>query len=99
MDLIKNDRSEIGKVYNCHNRDGNICVGWGLNQRDRNTPSIALRLLLRSDPEAARQYGEITDGGHALFGSVEEMCTANLRAAMQDEESEAHEKGDEYDRK
>ena len=84
VDLILADRSLFGAIYLCHNQDGNVCVGWALDQRE---------LRLGDDVDAARQFRELSDGGHPRFASVEEMCLANLRAGMRSEEDEEADDG------
>jgi len=85
----------VGVVYSCHNADGNVCVGWALDQRERNVPSIAFRLHLRRFPGAAQQLAEITSGGHALFDSVQEMCRANIKELELKESSDDSDDSDE----
>ncbi len=85
VDLLASDASPLGSVYLCHNHDGNICAGWALDQRERDVPSVMLRLHLARDPRAAAQFRELGDGGHALYGSVQEMCVANLESGGDDE--------------
>lgn len=79
--LVAKDRDPIGSIYGCHKQNGRGCVGWLLNQRARNLPSIALRLaLVRGDDAARELHGcieEAHDGGHGLFESIESMCRAN----------------------
>ena len=78
--LIASDRSVLGSVFLCHKQNGHVCVGWLLNQRARNVPSLALRLALMSGPEAKKLNEALrsaTDGGHELFDSIEAMCAAN----------------------
>lgn len=78
--LLETERDDLGVVYGCHNADGNLCVGWALDQQRRGCPSIRLRLALASDRRLAEQFEAVGDGGNELYDSVEEMCEANLRA-------------------
>ncbi len=39
-DLLTNGNDWIGKVYACHKKNGAVCVGWLMNQDDRNHPNI-----------------------------------------------------------
>ena len=75
-------------VYGCHNRDGNVCVGWLLDQRDRDLPNIRLRLSLARSPEFITQLREAHDGDHPRFESVRAMCLANLSAMIVDRDDE-----------
>lgn len=77
QDLLEHDRSELGRLYQCHQKDGHSCVGWLLDQRRRNLPSIALRLALIKATDVPQQYIESLHSEAPLFDSVEEMCQAN----------------------
>lgn len=75
--LLATERSEFGAFYGCHKNDGNPCAGWLLDQRERGYPSIMLRMTLCASTEAVTCAEALTDGGHALFPSIEAMCRAN----------------------
>lgn len=79
--LVASDRAVLGSLFLCHKQTGHVCVGWLLNQRERNLPSLALRLALISGRAEAGELAEIlrsaSDGGHELFESIEDMCSAN----------------------
>lgn len=80
-DLLANDRSQMGTLYGCHEfnkrRDeAQVCVGWLINQRERNIPSIMLRLKLMSSQEA-RDCCEQASSPVPLYESIEEMCEEN----------------------
>lgn len=79
--LLRNDRDQMGVIYGCHEfnkrrEDAQVCVGWLINQRERNVPSIALRLKLLGSPEASDCMAEASSPA-PLFKSIEEMCEAN----------------------
>lgn len=83
QNLLAHDANPyLGAVFNCHQdrllpeRRRRYCVGWLLDQRRRGLPSIQLRLSLR-DNDDAPALEELTDGGHELYGSIEELCAAN----------------------
>jgi hypothetical protein len=87
LNLLKQDKNEMhGAVFQCHqdkqlpNKDRHPCIGWLLDQRSRNTPSIQLRLDLIRQDGAADCYNEMTDGGHKLYDSIEEMARVNIPA-------------------
>lgn len=82
VDLLASEEDRFGKVYRCHCQDGNVCVGWALDQRRRHYPSLALRLAFYDDKALVRQVESATDGGHKLFSSVRAMCEANLRVIL-----------------
>lgn len=82
-DVGHDNGGNLGSTYSCHKqvdvapeRRG-FCAGWALDQRKRGVPSIALRLLLLTDAEAAAAFKKLTAGGHKLFASVAAMCRAN----------------------
>jgi hypothetical protein len=79
--LLRSERDHMGTLYGCHEfnkrRDeAQVCIGWLLNQRERDIPSIALRMKLMTSPEA-RACTEEASSPVSLYESVEEMCEAN----------------------
>ena len=79
--LQAKDRDPIGSVFGCHgtikHADPSVCIGWLLDQKRRGLPSLVLRVRLAQDAEARGCHEEATDGGHALYDSIEEMVAAN----------------------
>lgn len=81
--LLAAEHSEIGSVYACHKqrtldpKDRGFCAGWLLDQKERNCPSIMLRMHLISSDEALQAFKDVNDGGHKLFPSLQAMCRAN----------------------
>lgn len=75
--LLRSEREVMGRVYLCHKQNGRPCIGWVLDQRERNYPSLALRLECIRDPAAARCAEEAHTGGHPMHPSIEAMCRAN----------------------
>lgn len=82
--LLADDGNEFGgAVYGCHNdskrapADVRPCNGWLLDQRERGTPSIQLRLALRGNKAAQRAYASVTSAGLKLYASIKAMCRAN----------------------
>jgi hypothetical protein len=77
--LKETEADDIGSVFACHatKKYPSVCAGWLLLQRANDVPSIALRLHLHRNPKAAQCLRTVTDGGHELYGSVEEMIAAN----------------------
>jgi len=79
--LLASERDYMGALYGCHEygkrkHEAQVCVGWLLNQRERNVPSIALRMHLMQSPEARACIKEASSPV-PLYESVEEMCEAN----------------------
>ena len=55
-----------------------FCVGWLLDQRERNIPSIRLRVVLLRSKEASEQMAQVhAPEGVELYDSIEQMCRAN----------------------
>jgi hypothetical protein len=77
--VLEHDRNEVGgSVFGCHKfrlrpKEADVCAGWFLDQQKRGYPSIRLRMLLMKCTEEPK----VTDGGHPLYESIEEMCAAN----------------------
>ncbi len=74
--LMKEENTLLGTVYGCHKKDGNVCIGWLMNQDKNNLPSMKLRLSL-SKHEVDRTYMDALKCKSELFGSVEEMVSYN----------------------
>lgn len=80
-DLLASDRTQMGTLYGCHEyrkrRDqAQVCVGWLLDQRERNVPSLMLRMVLLQNPQARACYAE-SESPVPLYDSIEEMCAQN----------------------
>lgn len=76
-------RSE-GGTFLCHldvkkaPEQQGFCVGWLLDQRERNIPSIRLRVVLLRSKEASEQMAQVhAPEGVELYDSIEQMCRAN----------------------
>lgn len=76
VDLIKNENDLIGKVYGCHKKTGDACIGWLMMQDKNYFPSIALRLEL-SKQKIDRKYLDSLSCESEMYDSVEEMAIAN----------------------
>ena len=80
-DLLAKDREQMGTQYGCHEfrkrkSEAQVCIGWLINQRERNVPSIMLRLTLIRNESAQRCIQEATSPV-PLYDTIEEMCEAN----------------------
>ena len=75
-DLMKKDSDYMGAVYGCHKNDGHVCVGWLMDQDNRNLPSIMLRISL-SKNQVNRTYLDDLNCKSKMFGSIKEMVKAN----------------------
>lgn len=76
VDLLKHERSQMGTVYGCHKKDGNVCVGWLMNQDENRIPSIMLRLQL-SQKKIDRKFMDSLNCKSERFETIEEMIVAN----------------------
>lgn len=86
VDLLAADADPMnGAVYGCHNHgklppeERGVCVGWLINQRERDLPSIKLRLALHfgGDGAVAQLKEAHAPEGVALYPSIKAMCRAN----------------------
>lgn len=83
--LLQQDAYELGgSTFACHMHgklpkdQRGFCIGWLLDQRQRNVPSIQLRLTLCVSTEAAQQLEEARSPvGVKMYGSIAAMCRAN----------------------
>ena len=80
--LARTEQELVGAVFGCHatgkgKTPVSVCAGWLLAQRDAGVPSIALRMQLLQNPDALQGLETVSDGGHELYASVQEMIEAN----------------------
>lgn len=83
--LLVNDSDPMrGATYGCHLNtarpadDAQPCAGWLADQKRRGTPSIQLRMVLITTPDAMALYEKIDDAAPNLYGSIAEMVAANV---------------------
>lgn len=83
-DLAKREEDVHAGVFGCHKDralppiERGMCVGWLLDQRARDTPSLSLRLaLLRGGAAAQSQYREAERSGET-WSSIDELVEMNL---------------------
>jgi hypothetical protein len=77
IDLMANDSNTFGgKMYGCHKKNGNACAGWMINQLDRGTPSIQLRMALIK-AGLTREELDKFKSAKPMYKSIEEMSFAN----------------------
>lgn len=83
--LLRADANPLGgAVFLCH-QDGRkpreeqgFCVGWLIDQRERNVPAIQLRIAFLRSRDAVTQLEEAhAPEGVDLYDSIDEMCRAN----------------------
>lgn len=75
--VLDSEDSIIGSVFQCHKQNGGVCVGWLMNQVERDIPSIALRISL-SRHDVTREYLDSLHCKAELYALVEEMIAANF---------------------
>jgi hypothetical protein len=78
--LLAQDSSQFGALFGCHatrKTVPQVCGGWLLDQKRRGLPCLSLRLAMISKPEAVAALEGVSDGGHTLYESIEEMCITN----------------------
>lgn len=85
VDLLRHDLEPLGAMYGCHKyarqERKSFCAGWLLDQRRRRFPNMGLRLrLMTNETLGEAVLSVLSDGGHALYPSLEAMCRANLTA-------------------
>lgn len=75
--LLSEDKLQFGATYGCHKNNGKVCVGWLMNQDERNFPNINLRLKL-SKENITREYLDSLKCKSERYASIKEMCKANF---------------------
>jgi len=75
-DLISNEKSQFGDVYDCHKKDKTRCTGWLIMQRDNNYPSINLRLSLIKNQVPSEELDAL-NSPVPMYETIEEMAKAN----------------------
>jgi hypothetical protein len=76
-DVLARDTELLGAIWECHNNDGCVCVGWLMDQDNRRLPSISLRIELNRH-HITREYMDALHCKSEMFESVEAMCCANF---------------------
>lgn len=81
--VLESEADYFGTVFACHKQidlprsQRGFCAGWLLNQKQRNIPSIALRMVLIRDESAREALEKVSAAGLRMFRSVAAMCRAN----------------------
>jgi len=75
--LAEENQKQFGGIYDCHKKDGHICVGYLMLQEQHGFPNINLRLkLLKNNVD--RTYLDKLHCKAPLYSSVEDMIRANF---------------------
>ncbi len=77
LDVLINEKSELGVIYACHKKNGSTCIGWLMMQDKNRFPSIMLRLKL-SRENVTREYLDKLHCSSEMFDTTEEMVKANF---------------------
>ncbi len=75
--VLNAETEMMGAVFMCHKQNGSACIGFVMNQDERDFPSIALRVDLIKN-KVNREYLDSLSCKSEMFESVEEMCEANF---------------------
>ena len=77
QNLLAAERDPMrGSIFACHGEakkapaERKLCVGWLLDQKARNMPSIQLRLALIKRPEVVEQYERASGEWLELYSSI-----------------------------
>jgi len=76
LDLLESERDTLGKIYQCHKKDGKMCTGWIMEQDKNRIPSIMLRLKFSRDGTTVADLDTLKCKSE-LYNSIREMCEAN----------------------
>lgn len=75
--LLAQDKLQFGSIYGCHKNNGNVCVGWLMNQDERGFPNLNLRIKL-SNENITHEYLDSLHCKSERYKSIEEMVKANF---------------------
>jgi len=81
--LLAADASQFGKVFGCHQErkldrsEHRVCVGWAIDQKKRDLPSLAFRMLLIMQRGASDWFDKLDVRLPGLFRTLASMCRAN----------------------
>jgi hypothetical protein len=75
--LLRNEDNVLfGKVYQCHKKDGHVCVGWLMMQVKDKEPNINLRILF-STKNVPIAYRDSLFCKAPMYENVKDMILAN----------------------
>lgn len=75
--LLANDKLQFAPLYDCHKKNGHVCVGWLMNQDERRFPNINLRMKL-SKENITGEYLDSLICSSERYSTIEEMVEANF---------------------
>lgn len=87
--LEAQDRNQYGgSTFGCHLGAGKPaaerqpCAGWLIDQKRRGVPSIQLRMVIITNPDAAALFARIDENTVGLYPSIAAMVKANVGRAF-----------------
>ncbi len=79
--LAQQEENPFGGIYQCHKKDGHVCVGWLIKQDENRFPNINLRLMMMQH-KVDRTYLDQLSSPVPLYNTVQEMITSNYSTIM-----------------
>lgn len=83
QNVLEAETKLIPPVFLCHKNNGSICIGYLMNQKNRDFPSNGLRLSMRKHG-VDRNYLDSLFCKSEMYETVEEMCEVNFEAIRKD---------------
>ncbi len=59
LDLEASDMDIASPMYGCHKKDGTLCRGWVIDQRERDIPNVELRFHLACVPGMSDEVRDV----------------------------------------
>jgi hypothetical protein len=82
--VLEKDADELGASFLCHKQNGSICVGFVMEQLQRDMPSLILRFdIARND--VPPEYFDKLNSPAPIYASVREMVRANYPELLEQE--------------
>lgn len=81
IELERSDMDPTSPMYGCHKKDGTLCRGWLMDQRERDVPNLSLRMQMGM----VRGFREVIASVHCpvpRWPSIRVMAQANGVADM-----------------
>lgn len=76
--LMKDDKEQFARIYYCHKNNGNVCVGYLMNQDKRRLPNLNLRMILSKYNITTKQLDALKCKV-PMYDTIEEMCEKNYQ--------------------
>lgn len=59
VELEKSDMDLASPMYGCHKKDGTLCRGWVIDQRERDMPNVTLRFHVAMVPDMRAEVAAV----------------------------------------